>query len=171
MLYCCSARNQGSERYGSARGCLKQAREFAITMVVAMGIYIPSFSAGIYFHQNVPQWEPVAIFSSLVPGVVLSFLFFRRLLYRQRGFLRWVLGWVGGVFLGFSFTLALFHGWEAQAEAVIAVGIILFIVGVFVSLFRTGWHFHKAMNSISVAMNDPATGTVVPSFAMTASAW
>jgi hypothetical protein len=129
-----------------ARGCLEPLRAWAIGMVVG----IPAFLAVVYFHEHAARWEPAAIFSSLVPGVALTLLYFRR------GRLGWLIGMAGGMFLMFSFTLALFHGWAVQAEVVFGAGGILLFVGMLILMSRARWSFHKAMGAINADMQDHA---------------
>jgi hypothetical protein len=131
---------------------MKAVREWAMVMVVLIAVFIPSFTGGVAFHQNLPQREPAAIFGSLVPGVALTLLYF------QRGRLGWLRGIVGGLFLGFSLTLALLHGWEIQAEAVIGAGAVLFMVSRFIVLFRTRRRFNKTMDTVNTALLDPTDG-------------
>jgi hypothetical protein len=118
-----------------------------------MAIFIPTFVAVVYFHVNAARWEPAAIFGALVPGVVLTFFYFR-----SRHRLGWLMGVVGGVFLLFSFALALFHGWQVQAEVVVGVGVALTFVGVAFLVFRSMWRFRRAMHAVNAAMQDPMDG-------------
>jgi hypothetical protein len=129
-----------------ARGCLEPLGVWASAMVVLM----PTFVAVVYFHEHAARWEAAAIFSSLVPGVALTLLYFRR------GRLRWLKGIAGGMFLAFSFTLALFHGWKVQAELLVGGGMVLVVVGMFILMFRSRLSFHTGMHAINVAMQDHA---------------
>ncbi len=133
------------------RGCLEPVRDFAIVMVV---VILALFAAG-YVHEYAAQGGPAAIFGSLVPGVVLTLLYFRG---RRPGWLKGLMGIVGGMFLAFSFGLAVFHGWEVQAEVVVGIGMVLVLVGIAILLVRAMGHFHKAMEMINVATQDPAHG-------------
>lgn len=133
------------------RGCLEPVRDFAIFLVVV----IPAFSAGVYVHVNAAQWEPAAIVGSLVPGMALT------LPYLRSGHPQWrmgLLGLLGGLFLSFSFTLALFHGWETQALVVVGIGLGLLFVAMAILLARITWRFHRDMEMINSATQDPAHG-------------
>jgi hypothetical protein len=132
-----------------ARGCLQPVQDLAIFMAV----FIPAFVAVALFHVYAARWEPVAIVATLVPGIVLTLLY---LLGRRR--LGWLMGMVGGLFLAFSFGLALFHGWQVQAEVVVGVGMVLILVGVAILLLRGTWRYRRAMEAINGATQDPLDG-------------
>lgn len=127
----------------SARGCLERLREWAIAMVV----FSLAFVGGAYIHEHAVRWEPAAIFGALVLGVALTILYF------WGGRLGWLMGVVGGLFLLFSLTLALFHGWELQAEAVVGVGAVLLVVGMLILSLRVT---RTGMDAINAAMRDHA---------------
>ena len=132
-------------------GCLERVRDWAIIMVVI----IPACVAAAYVHENAARWEPAAIFGSLVPGVVLTLLYLRS---GHPGWRMGLLGTVGGLFLTFSFTLALFHGWEVQELVVVGIGSVLVLVGIAILLSHASWRVHRAMEVLNVATQDPAHG-------------
>lgn len=131
------------------RGCLEHMLLWAIAIVIGSITLV----ASVFFHQYLAPWEPLAIFSSLVPGVVLTFLYLFR-----RGRLRWLMGIAGGLFLAFSFILALVHGWENQAYYVLGIGVTLIVVAVFAVLIQATWRLRKSMARINAAKQDPVYG-------------
>src|SRR6185437_15214203 len=85
-------------------------------------VYLVAFPAAIYMHENAPQWEALAVFVSLGLGLLPVFWYWR---FRRYG---WVVAIISGLFLTFSFTAALLHGWELVALALVNVAVIVLVV-------------------------------------------
>jgi hypothetical protein len=115
---------------------------------IALGVVavLPAF----YFHENIHVYEAPAIFVSLALGVAPVGWYAR---FRRHGRLAGVLA---AVFMMFSFTLALLHGWMQQAE------IFVFLVSVAFMLALAAWaiRIHRSseasLREIGAAMKGTA---------------
>jgi hypothetical protein len=149
------------------RGCWAQAKDLALVYVVAMVVSVIVLVAAVYLHVNAPQWEAPATFLSLGLGLASAVWWFRA----KRKF--WPAGMPSALLLAFSFGSALLHGWQAQAKAIVYVGlgagiVVLLVLGHRLSrrveaamrghgdepgvdpLFRTNVHFRDDGERITV---------------------
>src|SRR6185437_10569811 len=115
--------------------------------VLALVIALPM---AIYVHEDAPQWEALAVFVSLGLGLLPVFWYWR---FRRYG---WVVAIISGLFLTFSFTAALLHGWELVALALVNVAVIVLVVVMSVYFTRIRRRFESAMRATGEELNrDP----------------
>ena len=123
--------------------------DVALFAIAAVAFTI-TFPAVVYVHENAPAWEAPLIFVSLGLGVLPALWFWRT---RRYG---WVASIVSALLLAFSFVAALFHGWELQAMALIALASVVCAVIVFVGLARVTRRYASAMRAVGDGLNgDP----------------
>lgn len=128
------------------RGCIEDIAAYAVAML-AIVIGLP---AAVYIHVNAPQWEGPAVFTSLGLGILPALWYWR---FRRYG---WVVAILAAVLLATSLGLALFHGWETQAMALIIVAAIALAVFIFVGLARLERSFEARMRARGRELNgDP----------------
>lgn len=116
--------------------------EGAAMWAIGLLAYVTTFPAAVYVHENVRVWEGPAVFVSFVLGV-LPILWY----WRTKRF-GWVAGALSTILLLFSFTAALFHGWQAQASALILVATVVFLVVFFVSMARLTQRVESLMREV-----------------------
>lgn len=130
------------------QGCVENVAMFGIAML----LFIIAFSAAAYMHENAHQWEAPATFISLGMGI-LPALWYGRVKRHGR-----VASILAGLFLTFSFTAALFHGWETQAVALVTVALALGSVIVFVGLARATRSLSRHIEASARAAGEELNG-------------
>lgn len=135
----------GGGRGGSERGDVRKQRkrvENAAIFAIGLLAFITAFPSTVYVHENAHQWEAPAVLVSLGLGV-LPILWYWRM--RRYG---WVAAILSALFLTFSFTSALFHGWEAQASALVSVGLVIGAAFIFIGMARVTRRVESAMRTV-----------------------
>ena len=125
------------------QGCAENVAMLGVGTLV----YLVAFPAAIYMHENAPQWEALAVFVSLGLGILPALWYWR---VRRHG---WAASVLAGLFLTFSFSAALFHGWETQAAALVSVALVLGSVIVVVGITRATRLFEAAMRAAGEELN------------------
>lgn len=121
----------------------------AIGAIVVLAVLI-GFPTAIYVHENARQWEALAVFISLGLGA-LPVLWYWQM--RRYG---WLTAILSSVLLMFSFTAALFHGWKEQAQALINIAAVVFVVVIFIAFARITRRMQATFQAIGEEINgDP----------------
>lgn len=128
----------------------RKGAEGAAMWAIGLLAYFTTFPAAVYVHENARVWEGPAVFVSFGLGVLPVLWYWRT---RRFG---WVAGALSTMLLLFSFTTALFHGWQAQASALILVATGVFLVVFFVSMVRLTQRVELVMREVGEELDgDP----------------